>query len=222
MAVRAGTGKSATAMKRIRFALVLLASFAFAGSASADEGAQKFVQNEHVKLEKLLRQPASAARDGQVTQTLDTMVDYEELAHRAFGEPCPPSHPSCVDHWKELSKQQQDDVSKLLKSLVEKNYRKNLIKTLDYEVIYKGQKEQGGDAKIRTEAKSKLKPRDPAVQVDYVVKPGAGAYKVVDIVTEGSSLTKNYYDQFHKMLTTPGQGYPHIIVKLKEKIAKAD
>jgi ABC-type transporter MlaC component len=60
------------------------------------------------------------------------------------------------------------------------------------------------------------------VQVDYVVKPEGSAYRVVDIVTEGSSLTKNYYDQFHKMLTTPGQGYPHVVKKLNEKIAKAD
>jgi ABC-type transporter MlaC component len=209
-------------MKRLRFALVLLASLAFAPAASADEGAQRFVQTEHAKLEALLRQPASPARDGQVTHTLDTMVDYDELARRAFGQPCPPTHSACVNHWGELTEQQRTEVSTLLKKLVEKNYRKNLIKTLDYEVIYRGQKEVAGDAKIRTEAKSKLKPRDPAVQVDYVVKPIGAGYRVVDIVTEGSSLTKNYYDQFHKMLTTPGQGYPHVVKKLNEKITKPE
>jgi len=209
-------------MKRMRFALVLLATLAFAPAASADEGAQKFVQTEHVKLEALLRQPASAARDGQVTHTLDTMVDYDELARRAFGQPCPPTHSSCVNHWAELTEQQRTEVSALLKRLVEKNYKKNLIKTLDYEVTYRGQKEVAGDAKIRTEAKSKLKPRDPAVQVDYVVKPTGPGYRVVDIVTEGSSLTKNYLDQFHKMLTTPGQGYPHVVKKLNEKINKPE
>jgi phospholipid transport system substrate-binding protein len=209
-------------MKRIRFALVLLATLALAPTASADEGAQRFVQTEHVKLEALLRQPASSARDGQVTRTLDTMVDYDELARRAFGQPCPPAHSSCVNHWSELTEQQRTEVTALLKKLVEKNYRKNLIKTLDYEVTYRGQKEQGGDAKIRTEAKSKLKPRDPAVQVDYVVKPEGNGYRVVDIVTEGSSLTKNYFDQFHKMLTTAGQGYPHVVKKLNDKINKAE
>ena len=45
---------------------------------------------------------------------------------------------------------------------------------------------------------------------------------MVDIVTEGSSLTKNYYDQFLRMLTTDGQRYPHIVKKLSEKIAKKD
>jgi ABC-type transporter MlaC component len=43
---------------------------------------------------------------------------------------------------------------------------------------------------------------------------------VIDIVTEGSSMTKNYYDQFHRMLTTEGQGYKYMTAKLREKIAK--
>ena len=209
-------------MKFWRFAFILLAGLALAGTASADEGAQKFIQNEHVKLEAILRQPASAGRDAQITNTLDTMVDYDELARRAFGQPCPQGVSNCVNHWNELTDQQKAEVTGLLKKLVEKNYKKNLIKTLDYEVTYKGKKEVGSDSKIRTEAKSKLKPRDPAVQVDYLVKGAAGSYKVVDIWTEGSSLTKNYYDQFHKFLTTPGQGYPHIVKKLNEKIAKKD
>jgi ABC-type transporter MlaC component len=44
----------------------------------------------------------------------------------------------------------------------------------------------------------------------------------VDIVTEGSSLTKNYYDQFHRMLTTQGQGYSYLVQKLRDKIAAKD
>ncbi len=209
-------------MKRMRFAVILFAALALPAAASADEGAQKFVQTEHVRLEALLRQPATAARDGEVTKELNAMVDYEELTRRAFGHPCPPSQPKCTNHWTELTDQQKSEVAGLLKRLVEKNYKKNLIKTLDYDVTYKGQRDMGGDAKIRTEAKSKIKPRDPAVQVDYVVRPSGPGYRVVDIVTEGSSLTKNYYDQFHKMLTTPGQGYPHVVKKLNEKIAKKE
>ena len=50
----------------------------------------------------------------------------------------------------------------------------------------------------------------------------ADGFKVVDIVTEGSSLTKNYYDQFRKKMHNPDEGYPNIVQKLKDKIAKAD
>ncbi len=200
-------------------ALVLV----FAGSAFAqDAGAQSFVENEHVKLTSLLRQPPSGARDSQIDQTLDRMVDHNELTRRALGQPCPVGEPSCTNHWSALSDAQKTEVTDLLLKLVEKNYRKNLVKTLDYEVNYKGVRDQSGDTRVRTEAKSTLKPRDPAVQVDYVLRPDGGTYHVVDIVTEGSSLTKNYYDQFHKMLTNPAQGYPHMVNKLREKIAKKD
>jgi ABC-type transporter MlaC component len=186
--------------------------------------AQTFVQAQHGKIATLLKQPATGGRDSQLTAALDSFVDYEELTRRAFGEPCPPALSNCTDHWKELNDGQKNEVKTLLRQLVEKNYKKNLIKTLDYEVSYTGAKAAAlGDSKIRTEAQSKLKPRDPKVQVDYLVKGADGGnFKVVDIVTEGSSLTKNYYDQFHKMLITPGQGYPHIVKKLNEKIAKKD
>jgi phospholipid transport system substrate-binding protein len=202
--------------------LLTLACLTLSGVASADENAQSFVEKQHVKLTALLKQPASPARDGQVTHELDTMVDYDELARRAFGQPCPAAVPACSNHWGELTDAQKAEVTDLLKRLVEKNYRKNLIKTLDYDIIFKGTKDAQGDSKVRTEAKSKLKPRDPAVQVDYVVRAGNGQFHVVDIVTEGSSLTKNYYDQFHKMLTNPAQGYPHVVKKLNDKLAKKD
>ena len=202
--------------------LVAIACFAFSGVAAADEGAQGFVEKEHQKLTALLRQPASGARDGQVSHELDAMVDYDELARRAFGQPCPPAISGCTNHWNELNETQRAEVKGLLKRLVEKNYRKNLIKTLDYDIVFKGSRDLAGDARVRTEAKSKLKPRDPAVQVDYIVQTANGASHVVDIVTEGSSLTKNYYDQFHKMLTNPAQGYAYVVKKLNDKLAKPD
>lgn len=213
-------------MKSRFLAILSAAALALVTSTShalADDGekAQSYVQNEHQKLENLLKQPASTSRDEKVTQALNGMVDYEELARRAFGQPCHPSVPGCANHWNELTDEQKGEVKDLLRRLVEKNYRKNLIKTLDYEIAYRGARDLGGgELRIRTEAKSRLRPRDPAVQIDYVVRASGGGYHVVDIVTEGSSLTKNYYDQFHRMLTTPAQGYAHVVKRLNDKLAK--
>ena len=209
-------------MNMARFSLILLAALAVStpALALADNSAQSFVEAEHVKLATLLTQPASDARDTQVTQALETMVDYDELTRRAFGQPCPAEVPSCKNHWGDLTDAQKNELKGLLKQLVEKNYRKNLIKMLDYNITYKDPREIGGDAKIRTEAKPKAKPRDASVNVDYVVHASNNTFRVVDIITNGSSLTKNYYDQFHRMMTTPGQGYPYIVQKLNEKVAK--
>ncbi|MFO0680290.1 MAG: ABC transporter substrate-binding protein [Polyangiaceae bacterium] len=195
----------------------------FAGTASAESAAETFFQAEQAKLQTLLRQPASPARDAEVTKVMDRLVDYDELTRRAFGQPCPGTLKTCTDHWSELNDAQKTQVKDLLKKLIEKNYRKNLVKTLDFDITYKGAQEVGTDSKIRTEAKNKVNTREPSVRIEYLMgQKGASTYVVKEITTEGSSLTKNYYDQFHKMLTTADQGFPHIVKKLTEKLAKKD
>jgi phospholipid transport system substrate-binding protein len=200
--------------------LVTLLLASWASLALADDGAQPFMEGQHQKIIALLHQAASPARDAQVSSLLDGMIDYAELARRTFGVPCPAAVPSCSHHWTDLTDAQKAEVTGLLQKLVSKNYQKNLIKTLDYDISYKGNQDAGGATRVRTEASSKLNPRDPPVQIDYIIAGGPGTYKVVDIITEGSSLTKNYYDQFHRMLTTPDQGYPYLVKKLNDKIAQ--
>lgn len=202
-----------TPMKSTFLKLIYACVFALATLVSTTaraEDAREFVEQQHIKLTALLKQPASASRDAQVSQVMAVTVDYDTLVLRTFtlGK---------TDLWATLTPQQRAEVSALLRKLVEKNYKSNLTKTLDFAITYKDTKEQSGDIKVRTEAKSKVKVRDPAFRVDYLVSQKSGSNRVVDIVTEGSSLTKNYYDQFLKMMTTPGQGYPYMIQKLKEK-----
>jgi ABC-type transporter MlaC component len=197
----------------------VLASFAVVVPAHAED-AQGFIQHEHRKLDQLLHQPPSPARDNEVNAALDAFVDYDELARRAFGEPCPTAIPSCEDLWAAYTDPQKSELRDLLKQLVEKNYRKNLTKTLDYDVSYKGSRDAGGDTRVLTEAKSKANPREEPFRVDYVVKQTPHGYRVVDIITEGSVLTKDYYEQFLKK--QHNEGYDAIVSKLKEKIAKKD
>lgn len=213
-----------TVLRKTFFGAALALSLSVASSARADElgDAQKYVEKQNDTISRLLKQPASAARDSQISGTLDGYVDYDELTRRAFGEPCPTTK-TCVNHWATLNADQKTQVRDLLKKLVEKNYRKNLIKTLDWDVAYKGAREaKQGESRVRTEAKNKVKPRDPSVQVDYLVRGTGGAFKVVDIVTEGSSLTKNYYDQFARMMANPAQGFPYVTKKLTDRINKRD
>jgi ABC-type transporter MlaC component len=216
---------SSLRLRLARFALALvlgLAALVPSRDARADDPATTFVRAQHDQLRTLLRQAQTPARDNQMTASLAQMVDYDEMTHRAFGQPCPADLPSCKNHWAELTDAQKAEVGGLLRRLVEKNYRKNLGKTVDYDVTYQGASGVSGDTAVHTEATSKSKPRDPAVLVDYIVHGSPGALHVVDIVTEGSSLTKSYYDQFHRMLTNPDQGYAYIVRKLNEKLAQPD
>src|SRR5882672_1667819 len=128
---------------RFRHALATmsaLASLALAvpTNASPAEDAQGFVTAQHRHLDQLLHEPASPSRDTQIQQVLGTFVDYDELTRRAFGEPCPVSEPGCEDLWSQYTEAQRAEVRSLLEQLVRKTYQRNLQKTLDYEVTYRG------------------------------------------------------------------------------------
>lgn len=191
-------------------------------AASARDDALSFIRSEHQALSTLLRQPRSESRDAQVDARLSKLVDYDEFARRAFGQPCPPGRPSCTDHWKTLTPEQRAEATPLLMRVLILAERKNALKTLDYVVDYKGERESNAESTVRMEARLKLKPRDAPLQIDYVVAARKSGWRVVDIVTEGSSRTRNFYDQFHRMLSDSAQGYPYIITKLKENIAKKE
>jgi ABC-type transporter MlaC component len=195
-------------MRRLFAVFVLAFSMLLAGSALADTP-DNFVKAGHQQLTSLLKQPASPTREAAITAEFDKLVDYNELSKRCFG-----------DDWSKLTPAQQTEVTGLIHKLVEKNYKKNLTRTLDYTIAYTGAGALGADTRVRTEAKNNTNARD-TVQIDYVVSgSGAGPFKIVDIVTEGSFLTNSYKSQFTKMLSTAGQGYPYIVQKINEKLAK--
>jgi phospholipid transport system substrate-binding protein len=198
------------------------ASSALVGSGARAQGVdpQTFVDQEHHTLEQLLHQPDTAARAGQIHQAMGGFVDYDELTRRAFGHPCPTSEPGCEDLWTGYSDAQRTELRSLLEQLVRKTYQRNLVKTLDYDITYRGERQGAGDTKVMTEAKNRLKPREAPYRVDYIVMETPKGLRVVDIVTEGSSLTKNYYDQFRKKMDDPNEGYANIVQKLKDKIAQ--
>ena len=198
-------------------ALALSCTFVAGGAFADVDAAKAFVKDKHSSIKELVEKGSPTDK---VKEAMGGMVDYDQLARRTLGKPCPPSVPQCTNHWDALTAEQQTEVTGLLRNLVEKNLQKNLNKTRDFDVSYSGAKDIGENvSKIKTEAKSKAKPRDPAVQVDYVILGTGDKYRVIDIVTEGSSMTKNYYDQFHRMLTTDGQGYSYLVQKLRDKIA---
>ena len=213
-------GRTALRAWLLLIACALATSIASPGRAEDDS--QAFIREQHRKIEALLHEAVSPSRDARINDALNAFVDYDELTHRAFGEPCPRSEPSCEDLWTGYNDAQRAELRDLIEQLVRKTYRRNLTKTLDWDVDYRGERDSAGDAKVLTEAKNRAKPRDPSVRVDYIVKMTTGGPKVVDIITEGSSMTKNYYDQFRRKMHNTGEGYPNIVQKLREKIAKKD
>jgi phospholipid transport system substrate-binding protein len=182
-------------------ALALVEPSAFAGSS-----AEEFIQTRQTQVTTLLRQGQGTQRDKQVAAVLDGMIGYEELAKR-----------SLAGHWGELSEAQHKEFTDILRRLVQRSYEKNMKNILDYRVEYLGEEPSSEGVVVHTRASSAQKPEEEPITLDYRLLPG-DSWKVVDIVTEGSSLLNNYKNQFHRVIQK--DGYEALVKRMKDRLAK--
>ncbi len=213
------TMKRSSVLKIGAQALAVLGTVFLMGStAQADDAsALAFIQKEEAAMEASLR-----ANQGESAQNalIDSFVDYDEFARRSLGQPCPPAIPGCTNWNAKVTPAQQAELTRLLRLVLQKSYKKTIKKTLDYNVTYKSIKPSPlGDSRVRSLAKSKINVRDPEIQVDYLVR-ASGDPKVVDMVAEGASVTKNYYDSLNKKLSN--EGCPAAVKMLNDKINKKE
>jgi phospholipid transport system substrate-binding protein len=180
------------------------------GDASA---AQAFVRARHDELRTMLRRPARAAqieqRRTQLNAALAELLDYDEIARRALG-----------DHWGRATGSERDEFARLLRQLVERSYQRNLESTLDYDVRYLGAEAVGGGVTVRTVVKSRRNGREPEVAIDYVLRSAGSAWKVVDIVTDGVSLVRNYRSQFGRIAAR--EGMAGLLGRMRDRLARGD
>jgi phospholipid transport system substrate-binding protein len=202
------TGK--TMMHSIRKLILaggLMAGLAFGPRAFAADSAQDFVQSKQARVTSLLHESPSSQRDKQVAAVLDGMMNYEELAKR-----------SLATHWNDLSETQRKEFTDILRRLVQRNYERNIKNILDYRVEYLGEDPASDSVVVHTRATSTTNQREDPVAIDYKLSRTGDEWKVLDIVTEGSSLVNNYKNQFHRIIQK--DGYDALVKRMKDKLAK--
>ena len=182
------------------FALALALSLALPASAGE---AEDFVKGKLTGLSALVSQPKSAENDKKVLAAFE-VFDYEGLAKATLR-----------DTWDQRSPAERAEFSDVLKVLVQNAYRKNIKKTAGYSVEYLGEQEGDAGRVVRTIASHKNAGDADKVSIDYVVHPVAGNWKVFDIVTEGSSLVRNYRNQFTKVIKK--DGFEGLLKRMKAK-----
>jgi ABC-type transporter MlaC component len=191
--------------KLVQAALVA-AAVAFSGAASADD-AKSFMQSEQAKITTMLQKSASQK---DLSDAMAKIVDYDALTIASFGV-----------HWTngDLNDGQKAEVKGLLRQLVENNYKKNLKKILDYKTDFGDPTGPDAAKHVKMKAQSNSNARNKA-NIEYVLRVDGSAWKIIDLITEGSSMTVNYYRQFHEMLTNKDKGYNFLVQKLKDSVAK--
>jgi len=182
------------------FALLLIAA-----PAQAGPGPEGFVKAKQGELTVLLKQAKTSATEQKIGAVFDQLLDYDTLAKE-----------SLADHWNDRSEPEKKEFHSILKQLVQRNYRKNLRKTLDYEVEYRGESKAKKGYLVRTVARNKKNPREEPISIDYVLHEVDGKWLVADIITEGSSLVNTYKSQFRRVIKK--KGFDGLIKQMKAKL----
>src|SRR3954468_7760519 len=166
--------------------------------------AENFVKGKHTELTDLVSKSKSKEDEKKLDAAFDAVFDYEGLAKATL-----------KDSWEQRTPAERAEFTTVLKDLVRNSYRRNIKKTLGYEVDYKG--EQDGDAGkvVRTVAHNKSNAREEPVSIDYVVHQVDGKWQIYDIVTEGSSLIRNYRNQFRRVVEK--KGFDELLKRMKAK-----
>ncbi|HVY27736.1 MAG TPA: ABC transporter substrate-binding protein [Polyangiaceae bacterium] len=188
---------------RRSFVTAALLSLALSAAPAvwAANPAEEFVKAKQTELMKLVKQ---GRPDAEVDKVFDQVLDYRILAEAALGE-----------HWADRTDAERQEFTQLLSKLVRNSYRKNLKKTLGYDVTYKGtEKGKDGDV-VRTVATSTKDAREEPLSIDYVVRAESAGQRIVDVVTEGSSMVMNYRSSFNRIMKKGG--FPEVLKRMRKK-----
>ena len=189
----------------LRLTTLFFALSLFASSALAGPGPEGFVKAKQGELTVLLKQAKSSATEQKIGAVFDQLLDYDALAKE-----------SLADHWNERSEAEKKEFYGILKQLVQRNYRKNLRKTLDYDVEYRGESKAKKGYVVRTVARNRKNTREEPISIDYVLHEIDGKWLVSDIVTEGSSLVNTYKSQFRRVIKK--KGFDGLLKQMKAKL----
>ncbi len=200
-------------MKRtahIILALVAAAALTVGGERPAHAGgASDVVKAKQTSLFVLLKQSTPDAGK-KAAAIYDEMFDYAAFAEGSLGT-----------EWAARSESERKQFSDYLKQLVRTSYERNLTKLLAFDVAYPGDTEAGGSIRVQTVARPRSAgSREERIEITLVLGQKDGKWSVQDIVTEGVSLVSSYRSQFTKIVKK--DGFPALIKKMKDKLAKGD
>ncbi|MCC6213621.1 MAG: ABC transporter substrate-binding protein [Polyangiaceae bacterium] len=194
-------------MRRIFSVAVAVAALSLPASVGANPAAEARLKDKQGQLTAEVAKPAPDR--ARVDSLFDELIDYEAFAKDSLGK-----------SWADLNDDQRREFTDLLKRLVRAAYRKNLEKTKGYDVEFKGFKKKKRGVVVMTVAKHRKNTREEPVTIDYVMRLQGDEWRVVDIVTERSSLTRNYRRQFQRVIRK--ESFAALVDKMKKKLAKEE
>ena len=192
-----------------RFGWVAVVLALSAPAMAGDDSAQGFMKERQTELSTLVRNKTSPENTKKIESAFDAILDYDALAQG-----------SLEGQWSERTDAERREFQDTLKKLVQRAYRKNLDRTASYDVQFDGESKAAENIVVKTTAKSRTNAREEPISIDYVVHRAGSAWRIQDIVTEGSSLVKNYRQQFTRIIKK--DGFPELLRRMKNKLNAKD
>jgi phospholipid transport system substrate-binding protein len=164
------------------------------------------IQKANTRLRELL---ASKAQSNKVTAELRSLFDIGDLTKRAL-----------VDHWDKLTTAQRTGMQDTMRSIVEKNYIKQLRSNLEYEIKYVGEEKQGDGLVVKTVILAQRKGRPLEIPVDYVLRAEGDTWRAYDVITDEVSILNNYRSQFNRIIAK--EGIAGLQKRMKDRLEKGE
>lgn len=182
--------------------VLLTSSMAFAGQAT------DVVKKEQTVLLAAVGKTDAGSKK-ELLDGFDRLLDYQAMAEAMLGS-----------EWAKRSDAEKAQFFELSKTLVQKAYERNLSKLRDRSIEYVGEQLAKSVVRVKTKAVSKTNLKEEPIEITFDLVEKKGVLRVVDITTEGVSLMSSYRSQFTKIVKK--DGFPTLITKMKDKIAKGD
>jgi phospholipid transport system substrate-binding protein len=192
---------------------ILMVSVSVAGATTTPLVTLQGTNNKVSALLKVAAAPGTPAdqdRKAKIKAMAAGLFDYKELVKRAM-----------ADHWTTITPAQQDELVSTLKELIERKYVQQLKSNVDYKVKYGAEKVTGGDASVMTTLKVNTKGKSTDAEVEYKMHDKDGVWLVWDVITDETSLMRNYKGQFDRIIRNEG-GYKELIKRMKDKLKEPE
>ena len=181
------------------------------GAAPGGSSPMEVLKDANDKIAGILKKKIPEAKqDDKIRKVVNKLLDFKLLTKSALGK-----------HWKDLSKEQQDEFVELLTELIQRNYIKQVHQRKDenWIVNYESEEVQEKKAKVITVVVAADR-HDEETEVVYKMQKKGPKWVVVDILTDDVSLVRNYRSQFNKIIEK--DGVEKLLEKMRDKVKGGD
>ena len=179
---------------------------AFAGSATADEGAGDFIRELAANVLPQLTDPATPIdeRRARFREVLSRDFDLDKIGKLVLGR-----------HWRRAKPAQRADFRMLLENYLSGLYTNRFEDLAGLRIKVDGVRDFEGWSMVYTTA---TRTKGPPVLLDWRVDRKDGAYAITDLVIEGVSMVIAQREEFSAIVLQSG-GLDGLLLRLRARIA---